>query len=466
MNRKHTRTLKSFFLLLASLLFYFYPEAAAQTNPYPFALRGGDYTFTGLATGVEVYPASMQGWSGPHLLLQSSSPVSVQADGDEPLRLITPNLQSEISNHGSSGICVERRGQNDNPGRPFALAISVNTIGCTGISISWNGDWSTEAVGSECFLQLQYRVGTSGSWTDVPNHLITPPAFLTFGPTLLPAAIENKPVVQLRWVYYCNTLTDGDGILVDEVTITAATKSSLPVAAFTWTQNTDVQVQFMNDSKNTPTTWTWYFGDDSTSTLENPVHTYADTGWYNVRLVVSNATGVDSIIKPIHVQPMPAVPEADFSYTAPALEATFTDLSKNMPESWEWDFGDGNTSTDQNPVYEYPFSGTYNVQLIATNALGSNTVLKSVTVPLVTGLEKETENTLRVWPNPSAGFVMLDLGMQPGTVSVYNSLGSLIQAFNGITGLNRIDLAGLPAGLYAIDVQAKGSSRSINVQKE
>jgi PKD repeat protein len=55
---------------------------------------------------------------------------------------------------------------------------------------------------------------------------------------------------------------------------------------------------------------------------------------------------------------------------------TFTDLSANYPDSWLWDFGDGNTSTDQNPVYIYGYAGTFTVTLNATNPAGSDELEK------------------------------------------------------------------------------------------
>jgi PKD repeat protein len=74
-------------------------------------------------------------------------------------------------------------------------------------------------------------------------------------------------------------------------------------------------------------------------------------------------------------------PVADFSATplsgdAP-LAVAFTDLSTNSPTSWSWDFGDGNTSTQQNPIHAYNLAGVYTVSLTATNAFGSDT--KTVT---------------------------------------------------------------------------------------
>jgi PKD repeat protein len=76
----------------------------------------------------------------------------------------------------------------------------------------------------------------------------------------------------------------------------------------------------------------------------------------------------------------PAPPVANFTATplsgdAP-LEVTFTDTSTESPTSWFWDFGDGNTSTSQNPVHEYNIFGTVTVTLTATNADGSDTEIK------------------------------------------------------------------------------------------
>ncbi|MFI5220540.1 MAG: PKD domain-containing protein, partial [Bacteroidia bacterium] len=61
-------------------------------------------------------------------------------------------------------------------------------------------------------------------------------------------------------------------------------------------------------------------------------------------------------------------------------EVQFYDISQNLPTSWQWDFDDGNTSTLQNPTHQYLTAGTYQVELIATNAFGSDTIVNSVTV--------------------------------------------------------------------------------------
>ncbi|WP_052725509.1 PKD domain-containing protein [Methanosarcina sp. Kolksee] len=77
----------------------------------------------------------------------------------------------------------------------------------------------------------------------------------------------------------------------------------------------------------------------------------------------------------------PTPPIADFSASPTSgnapLKVTFTDKSSNSPTSWKWTFGDGKTSTEQNPVHTYTKAGTYTVVLTASNAGGSNTVTKS-----------------------------------------------------------------------------------------
>ncbi|MCU0476959.1 MAG: PKD domain-containing protein, partial [Anaerolineae bacterium] len=64
-------------------------------------------------------------------------------------------------------------------------------------------------------------------------------------------------------------------------------------------------------------------------------------------------------------------PVPSFTYEADGLQVTFTDTSTKSPTRWLWDFGDGNTSTAQNPTHTYAEAGTYSVSLLAINAFGS-----------------------------------------------------------------------------------------------
>ncbi|PLW94298.1 MAG: hypothetical protein C0592_03275 [Marinilabiliales bacterium] len=136
-------------------------------------------------------------------------------------------------------------------------------------------------------------------------------------------------------------------------------------------------------------TWLWNFGDGNTSTLEDPTHTYSAPGTYNVLLTVSDAAGCTySVSHNITVHPLPV---ADFTATVVQVgnPTVFTDLSTTgtgFIAAWDWNFGDGNTSNQQNPQHVYGAAGWYNVTLIVYNSWGcSDTVTIPVEVlPLVT----------------------------------------------------------------------------------
>ncbi len=149
----------------------------------------------------------------------------------------------------------------------------------------------------------------------------------------------------------------------------------------------DLTVNFTDLSSNSPTAWLWNFGDGGTSTQQNPVYTYLNEGLYTVTLTATNGDGNGTMVKSnyITVKPLPPpptpVPFANFLATPLVLilgqSVQFTDDSLNTPTSWLWNFGDGNTSTLQNPNHIYAAAGNYTVTLIATNGFGSNTITKT-----------------------------------------------------------------------------------------
>lgn len=138
-------------------------------------------------------------------------------------------------------------------------------------------------------------------------------------------------------------------------------------------------VQFTDLSINNPTSWSWDFGDGNSSTQQNPSHLYSQPGTYTVILSGTNNYGTDSKVKNnyIQVNGTGSSPLANFSASpvsgqAP-LTVSFTDLSTNEPTSWNWDFGDGNSSSDNNPNHTYNTDGSYTVSLTVANNLGSDT---------------------------------------------------------------------------------------------
>ncbi|UCG88703.1 MAG: PKD domain-containing protein, partial [Gemmatimonadota bacterium] len=154
-------------------------------------------------------------------------------------------------------------------------------------------------------------------------------------------------------------------------------------------------VDFTDLSTGAPTSWEWHFGDGGSSTAQHPTHEYLSAGSYTVTLTVYGAGSPDTKTRADYVVVLSS-PTADFS-TSPTsgiapLTVSFTDLSAGDPTSWEWDFGDGATSSEQNPSHEYLTPGSYSVSLTAANVGGSDTETKPDCV------------TVLPPPPPTAGF--------------------------------------------------------------
>ncbi|HZH64296.1 MAG TPA: PKD domain-containing protein, partial [Flavisolibacter sp.] len=130
-------------------------------------------------------------------------------------------------------------------------------------------------------------------------------------------------------------------------------------------------VSFTNTSAPAGVSSFWNFGDATSSTAANPVKAFSTAGTYIVQLLQTFSYCTDSFSKPITILPRPA---ADFTANnrfqcKPPLPVNFTDASANAV-SWRWNFGDGATSTQQNPSHTYTAFGNFDVTLIVTNSLG------------------------------------------------------------------------------------------------
>jgi len=148
-------------------------------------------------------------------------------------------------------------------------------------------------------------------------------------------------------------------------------------------------VNFTDQSTNTPTSWQWDFGDGNSSTQQSPSHTYQNFGDYTVGLTVTNNIGTDTEVKNNYInvtgnEPVAAFTANPTSGIAP-LTVNFTDQSTNTPTSWQWDFGDGNSSTQQNPSHIYQNVVNYTVELTVTNNYGSDSEVKNNYINVTSG---------------------------------------------------------------------------------
>jgi PGF-pre-PGF domain-containing protein len=167
---------------------------------------------------------------------------------------------------------------------------------------------------------------------------------------------------------------------------------SIPGANFTSNCTIGPQplnIAFIDTSTGFPTSWSWDFGDEDTSTSQNPVHEYSNAGNYSVKLTVANDKGsnyiqkVNCITVLSHLTKLPQSPSSNFSSNIITgnipLTVQFKDTSTGSPTSWDWDFGDGYTSNEQNPAHTFFSAGTYNINLIVSNANGTDSKTAIIT---------------------------------------------------------------------------------------
>ncbi len=166
-----------------------------------------------------------------------------------------------------------------------------------------------------------------------------------------------------------------------------------PTADFSWQPSmptTSDTIQFIDESYDKDgsiVAWHWDFGDGTTSNEQNPTHSYADDGIYNVTLIVEDDDGATDVIsKFVTVENVP--PVANFFYTPsnPRVSDTihFYDSSHDSDGnviSWFWRFGDGSVSYERNPSHKYDESGIYYVVLTVEDDDGAkDSVVKKITV--------------------------------------------------------------------------------------
>ena len=104
---------------------------------------------------------------------------------------------------------------------------------------------------------------------------------------------------------------------------------------------------------------------------------------------------------------VPITPSPDFDFIVAINEVSFTDASANEPTSWSWDFDDGSTSTDQNPIHIYTAVGNYEVCLISSNTAGTSSPYCR-TVPIISlpsGLNALPILSWQLSPNPAGDWL-------------------------------------------------------------
>ena len=239
----------------------------------------------------------------------------------------------------------------------------------------------------------------------------------------------------------------------------------LPAAAFDCPEQTGCppfSVQFNDLSTGNPDAWNWTFegGIPAVSTDQNPTVLYYLSGMYAVELSVSNSLGINTASFQNYITILD-ISWSAWDYVVADSQGTVQFINQTQGGgAYLWDFGDGNTSTEINPVHLYAEPGLYMVQLTVLSECGASYLQKFVQVFIVNTSQPEWIDDLNIYPNPSAGSFTIEMKGLPRNNLEFCLLNSVsAQIFcesvsfeSGYLSHSVNQLRQLPAGCYYLRV--------------
>lgn len=275
-------------------------------------------------------------------------------------------------------------------------------------------------------------------------------------------------------------------IYVLQVSLNSCTPPAC-VAGFV-TGASGLNVSFVDQSTGigATTTYSWSFGDGTSSTARFPQHTYSAPGTYTVCLSISGTNCTDQYCAQLLVDTNNnGACQAAFAKVQLApFNVAVVDLSTGINLSYLWDFGDGTTSTQQYPSHAYASTGSYLLCLTVNNGLFgcSDTHCDTLTVDsrgnlirsmtgftvnvvspnMLTGIDPVASSTaISVFPNPVVETMVIRRdGPGDATYKITDLLGSVVLTGNCSGESTSVSTAALPKGTYLLEVNEDSGSRS------
>jgi len=244
----------------------------------------------------------------------------------------------------------------------------------------------------------------------------------------------------------------------------------------------------------------WEFGDGTGSAEQNPSHTYASEGEYMVTLTIYSQNCTSTFQEVVYMEDWgngddPCDGCQTFFYPEfdqTSLAVQFHDLTMPTPTSWAWNFGDGETSSEQNPYHEYSETGIYTVSLAtASDTCNSEFAMEielfegnngqksgtsysgiirrafAVHASGATKIDNVIENIYSIYPNPVNDKLNINLNKNIDVqISIITISGKVVKK---VTSENKsvveINTSNLPAGIYFVRVTSNGKTNTIKFVK-
>ncbi|MDR0364668.1 MAG: M28 family peptidase [Bacteroidales bacterium] len=252
-----------------------------------------------------------------------------------------------------------------------------------------------------------------------------------------------------------------------------------PIADFS-AEETEItagdSIYFMDLSEYEPTSWSWFFegGEPETSDQQNPSITFLVPGIYDVKLVVENNAGKDSVIKENYITvnrkilPPVAAFEADRLNIEEGESISFKDISENEPDTWAWYFegGEPNASDQQHPTVVYNVQGTFNVKLTVSNEAGVDEAEATVVVLPFSGIDEQQISFVKIAPNPvkSNSYMKVESDIVIRSIDILNLSGQLIQSYEINAQSTEFLIPALSSGLYLLNINDQSAHHAIKIQ--
>ncbi|MFH2140929.1 MAG: PKD domain-containing protein, partial [Bacteroidota bacterium] len=211
--------------------------------------------------------------------------------------------------------------------------------------------------------------------------------------------------------------------------------------------------QFVDNSSNIPTSWQWNFGDGTTSSYQNPYHSYNNAGIYTVTLTVSNSFGTDTYTYQITVNSL----NPDIIYNGFLAINQSIQFSTNAIGvlSWQWNFGDGNTSALPSPSHIYTVSGNYTVTLEVQNAVGCFAqAFLNLFIDYQIYVETSVFDKIEIYPNPAKDILYIENSSNYNSfkIEIISISGQVIKSDVLDSPKNAIDIDDINPGVYFINI--------------
>lgn len=325
-----------------------------------------------------------------------------------------------------------------------------------------NAYWDSSNDPHSGVIRYWYALGTSPGATDVVNW--------TDNSWYDSVAVTGLSML-VGQTYYLSVKAENSVGLIGPVTtsdgFTIVAPSLPPVANF-YSGSTIVcqdQCITFNNTSTDATSFNWQFtgGDITSSTLANPTVCYSATGVFTATLVATGPGGVDTLTQSVDVtvynHPSAAFTMSTDTVILPSGFVGFTNTSVDA-NGYNWDFGDGNSSTNTDPWNNYTSAGVYTVTLIALNGPCENDTITSTVVVLNPSSVNEIGNDLvRIYPNPFSNWIFIEGNNLAGlSMTLQNAIGETVIA-RTLTGKDAIALNELPKGMYCVRiVNANGTT--------